>query len=166
MLFVKKGLVLELKNICTFSTFSRSLILGIIGCHGGYPFRRECDYSIRITNITIYSIQLSIKEQSLSRYSAWCMRLSLERAVQFKWTGRDSQPFSVTGSDKAGNILEKRSQGTINKNRRRPLESADNARYIWCRRTDSNRHGVAPAGFWVPCVYQFHHAGEKISWFC
>ena len=31
----------------------------------------------------------------------------------------------------------------------------------WCRRSESNRHGVAPGGFLVLCVYQFHHAGTE-----
>ena len=30
-----------------------------------------------------------------------------------------------------------------------------------CRRWDSNSHRVAPTGFWVQRVYQFHHSGEK-----
>ena len=29
----------------------------------------------------------------------------------------------------------------------------------YCRRRESNPHGVAPGGFWVRCVYQFHHFG-------
>ena len=32
-------------------------------------------------------------------------------------------------------------------------------RLMICRRSDSNRHGASPAGFWVQCVYQFHHSG-------
>ena len=32
-------------------------------------------------------------------------------------------------------------------------------RLFWCRWPESNRHGVAPDGFWVRCVCQFHHSG-------
>ena len=32
--------------------------------------------------------------------------------------------------------------------------------FFWCPRPDSNRHGIATDGFWVRCVYQFHHSGD------
>ena len=31
--------------------------------------------------------------------------------------------------------------------------------FKWCRWWDSNPHGVAPGGFWIRYVYQFHHTG-------
>lgn len=33
----------------------------------------------------------------------------------------------------------------------------------WCREGESNPHGIAPARFWVWCVYQFHHLGSETA---
>ncbi len=58
---------------------------------------------------------------------------------------------STNGEDKCGQKRTVKSKKGVTSVSLQPLE------FTWCRRSESNRHGIAPAGFWVQYnIYIFY----------